>query len=437
MCEPKSEGGMGFKELASFNDALLAKQTWRLLHNHDSLFYKVFKSRFFPKCSILEAKGGHGGSYTWRSILKGREVIRRGARWRVGDGESIKIWGDKWLPSLQTPTVHGPLMAELQEAKVSSLINLVTRQWKSLLLQNSFIAEEADKIRPSFATKQHQFDENIVEKKIWKLPLPCKVRNFLWRACRNAVPMKKNLQRRCVVDDLVCPLCSKHALWSCSKLAQVWNDNNQWSFRSQTTFDNFPQLLQYVLELDCSGELFAMQAWTVWFRRNKVRTDPPGFPLNLVAQRACEALMEYRAAQRKSHSTRPFVRIDARWSPPHDGWFKANFDATTFQEEGRVGIGVIWRDSGGLLGFDRVVFEGDCQIVMNALIDPSQPFATYGLLIGDAQTLANRFRGVKFQYAGRESNKVAHNLARYAQHITCYHVWMEDVPVLGRHALME
>ena len=32
-------------------------------------------------------------------------------------------------------------------------------------------------------------------------------------------------------------------------------------------------------------------------------------------------------------------------------------------------------------------------------------------------------------YVGREGNKVAHNLARYARHITGYYVWMEDISV--------
>ena len=147
MCEPKSKGGMGFKELALFNDALLAKQTCRLLHNQNSLFYKVSKSNFFPNCSILEVKEGHGGSYAWRSILRGRGVIQRGAKLRVGDGEKIKIWGDKWLPSLHTPTVHGPLTAELQGATVSSLINPVTMQWDHRLLQNSFNTKELELIQ--------------------------------------------------------------------------------------------------------------------------------------------------------------------------------------------------------------------------------------------------------------------------------------------------
>ena len=39
MFDLKSEGGMGFKELSLFNDALLSKQTWRLLHNTNSFFF--------------------------------------------------------------------------------------------------------------------------------------------------------------------------------------------------------------------------------------------------------------------------------------------------------------------------------------------------------------------------------------------------------------
>ena len=87
MCDPKVEGMMGFKELSLFNEALLGKQVWRLLHNKNSLFYRVFKSRFFPNCIIMEAKERYGGSYAWKSILKGKGVIQRGAKWRVGDGE--------------------------------------------------------------------------------------------------------------------------------------------------------------------------------------------------------------------------------------------------------------------------------------------------------------------------------------------------------------
>lgn len=70
---------MSFKDLALFNDALLAKQAWRLLHNKDSLFHKVFKGKFFQDCSFMEAPECAGGSYAWSSLLKGMEVLWKGA----------------------------------------------------------------------------------------------------------------------------------------------------------------------------------------------------------------------------------------------------------------------------------------------------------------------------------------------------------------------
>ena len=92
MTKSKMVGGMGFRDLAMFNDSLLAKQAWQLLHNKTSLFCNVFKAHFFPNTTIMEASDTRMGSYAWKSILIGRDIIQRGSRWRVGNGEKINIW---------------------------------------------------------------------------------------------------------------------------------------------------------------------------------------------------------------------------------------------------------------------------------------------------------------------------------------------------------
>lgn len=55
LCSPNAKGGMGFRDLKSFNLALLAKQGWRLQHESNSLFYRVFKSKYFLDTSFMDA----------------------------------------------------------------------------------------------------------------------------------------------------------------------------------------------------------------------------------------------------------------------------------------------------------------------------------------------------------------------------------------------
>ena len=88
MCQPKELGGLGFKDLVKFNEAMLAKQVWRLLYDQNSLFYHVFLAKYFPFGTVFDAKKS-SGSYAWQSILKARSVITDGMLWRVGDGSTI------------------------------------------------------------------------------------------------------------------------------------------------------------------------------------------------------------------------------------------------------------------------------------------------------------------------------------------------------------
>ena len=123
LSKPKEEGGMGFRDLRYFNLAMLAKQGWRFLKNKDTLLYKCFKAKYFPRCNFLEAEDVPNSSYVWKSILVAQPILKKGSCLRVGDGSKIRVLKDKWIPNYPTNKVLHPPMEEEWEWQVSELID--------------------------------------------------------------------------------------------------------------------------------------------------------------------------------------------------------------------------------------------------------------------------------------------------------------------------
>jgi hypothetical protein len=138
---------MGYRDLEAFNLALLAKQGWRILKNPNSLMATILKEKYFPRVSLLEAPlGNKPSSFTWRSIWKSLKLLREGLIWRVGDGCSINLWGDCWLPSPHTYSIQSPIQNLHRDEKVNALIDPHTKWWNRDLLYELFSKEEITRI---------------------------------------------------------------------------------------------------------------------------------------------------------------------------------------------------------------------------------------------------------------------------------------------------
>lgn len=63
ICGKKSNEGMWFRKLHDFNLALLGNQAWRFITKPELLAFKIFKARYFPNYSFMEASISSNPSY--------------------------------------------------------------------------------------------------------------------------------------------------------------------------------------------------------------------------------------------------------------------------------------------------------------------------------------------------------------------------------------
>lgn len=264
MSGPKSKGGLGFRNLYGFNIALLGKHLWNFMHNSNSLVARIFKARYFPTSHVLKASRGSGSSFLWTGLWTAKEELCKGFRWVLGNGNDIIATKDPWLRKKRDFCVDQSPFYEGRNEVVSSFFLCTEKKWNINLVREQFLKEDADAILALHIPQRDigdkvawtgsnkgiynaksgyqywhrlnlshiELPQNVGWKKVWHLKLPHKVKVFIWRFCRNVIPVRKRLSSRGVRIPITCPMClvdiehMSHLFFDCKFAAGCWEHAN-------------------------------------------------------------------------------------------------------------------------------------------------------------------------------------------------------------------
>ena len=133
--KPNYEGGLGFCDLECFNQALIAKQVWRILKFPNCLMARLLRAKYFFSLTMLNSQIRNGSSYIWQSLCWGKELIIREVRWQVGPG-GFSVFKDQWIPC---PLTFKPITKPSEEFSSLIVADLISnRQWNEALIKKVF-----------------------------------------------------------------------------------------------------------------------------------------------------------------------------------------------------------------------------------------------------------------------------------------------------------
>lgn len=82
VCKAKKEGGLGLRSMSKVNTASMARMGRKILSEPDESAARaaVLKGKYPQNSSLLECKATSKSSYTWRSVLRGQELLKKGTK---------------------------------------------------------------------------------------------------------------------------------------------------------------------------------------------------------------------------------------------------------------------------------------------------------------------------------------------------------------------
>ena len=353
---------------------------------------KSFGLNIFPTGNLLEARPRGGMSYTWRSILKGLQLLKDGLIWRVGNGKTINIWKDPWIPRGDTRRVITPKGASILQ-KVEELINPVTEDWDEQLVRDTFYEEDANIIlslpisvetedflawhpdpNGKFSVKSayvlgtksrdHQNSRDTSTSyaegrdfdwsKIWKLNVQNKIKMFVWRMAHNALQVKLNIARRGVDLDTRCPMClrsdedSGHLFFKCKAVKLCWRLLNMEDIRIMLKAENSPKtVLEKIWGFNTDNQCkIILFMWCWWSARNKTNSGERKKSAHEVIN---DFYFHFQVWRDTTHMRKALTsNSKPKWKVPPEDVYKINCDGAFIPGINKAGWGFVIRDHTGM-----------------------------------------------------------------------------------------
>ncbi|GKV32830.1 hypothetical protein SLEP1_g41400 [Rubroshorea leprosula] len=250
VCKNKEWGGLGVKDIRSFNLALIGKWWGHLASKDEGLWRRVIEGKYSEgKGNWMDwVRDGRGmGSLWWRDVCNlnnrdGENVgwLEDGFRLRIGEGKGVSFWWDKWCGEGCLANIFPRLylLSTGKDKECYQMGNTQNGTWKWNLSWRRTLFEWEKKaamklqgildnvkitsgcldkwqwIHSSdglYSTKMAYVKltkeragskEAKMSKRIWNPMLPSKIAAFNWRVILDRILTKVNLHKRGVIKDM-------------------------------------------------------------------------------------------------------------------------------------------------------------------------------------------------------------------------------------------
>ncbi|WVZ96731.1 hypothetical protein U9M48_042332 [Paspalum notatum var. saurae] len=184
LCLPKDQGGLGILNLEAQNTCLLSKWLYKLI-NEDGIWQQLFKKKYLKNKTIAEVFWKPEDSHFWSGLMKVKDRFMDLSTFQVHNGLQTRFWEDK------------------------ALVGDKLIKWNDLVARVAFVQLDGHHDKAIWSLTKHGYftvkslynflvDQSALplNKKLWKLKLPLKIKIFVWFLMKGVILTKDNLKKR-------------------------------------------------------------------------------------------------------------------------------------------------------------------------------------------------------------------------------------------------